>query len=294
MTTVLRIVGIARSTYYYQTRYAVKEKQGSGGRAAPGYSWTDKGEKVADEQISEWLMEMIAGSGSAYGYRKLTVLLRREYHLVINHKKVYRLCKRLDILRPQRQKRVKHPRRIARNRTVTASNQLWQTDIKYGYIAGEDRFFFVMPVLDVFDRSVVAYHMGPACTSGDAAATLRRALWRRELTTGDKLVIRTDNGPQFVARAFGDAIEDLGCEHERIPPKTPNKNAHIEAFHRILEDECLSQSELESFEEACLAVTAFIRFYNRERIHGSLGYQSPAWFYEAQRNQPEGIHTVHL
>jgi putative transposase len=55
-------------------------------------------------------MESIAGDGYAYGYRKLTVILRREHQLVINKKKVYRLCKELDILRPQRQKREKYPR----------------------------------------------------------------------------------------------------------------------------------------------------------------------------------------
>jgi putative transposase len=106
VVTVLRIVGISRSTYYYQTRYAVAEKKPSGGRPAPGYSVTTEGKKVPDEQIQEWLLELIAGAGAAYGYRKLTVLLKRDYRLRINHKKVYRLCKALGILRPQRQRRV--------------------------------------------------------------------------------------------------------------------------------------------------------------------------------------------
>jgi putative transposase len=67
----------------------------SEGRAIPGYSLKRDGIKVSDEQIKEWLME---GEAYAYGYRKLTVFLRRTYGLCINKKKVYRLCKEMDIL----------------------------------------------------------------------------------------------------------------------------------------------------------------------------------------------------
>lgn len=84
---------------------------------------------MSDEQIQEWIMELIEGDGFPYGYRKLTVCLRREYQLQINKKKVYRLCKELAILRPQRQKRVVYPRELARNRTITDSNQLFEADI---------------------------------------------------------------------------------------------------------------------------------------------------------------------
>jgi len=59
----------------------------------------------------------------------------------------------LGLLRPQRKVRPKHPKRLARNRVATGPNQLWETDVKYGYIEGERRFFFIMSVLDVYDRS---------------------------------------------------------------------------------------------------------------------------------------------
>ncbi|HHV78282.1 MAG TPA: transposase family protein [Firmicutes bacterium] len=50
-------------------------------------------------------------------------------------------------------------------------------------------------------------------------------------------MLRTNNGPQFIADVFEAACEHYGVEHERIPCRTPNKNVHIEAFHRVLEDE---------------------------------------------------------
>ncbi|WP_407653215.1 IS3 family transposase [Alicyclobacillus acidoterrestris] len=80
---------------------------------------------------------MISGDEASYGYRKLTVYLRRYHDLIVNNKKVYRLCAELDILKPQRRKKIQHPRRLANNREITGSNQLWEMDIKYGYIADE-------------------------------------------------------------------------------------------------------------------------------------------------------------
>lgn len=61
---------------------------------------------VSDEQVEEWLCEVIAGDGFPYGYRKLTAVLKQEYGLIVNHKKVYRLCKQLGILLPQRKKKL--------------------------------------------------------------------------------------------------------------------------------------------------------------------------------------------
>lgn len=132
-------------------------------------------------QIKEWIMELIEGDCFAYGYYKLTIALRKEYKLIINKKKVYRLCKELGILKHQREIKQKYPRRLARNQIVTAPNQLWEADIKYGYIAGEDRFFYVLSIIDVYDRMVVDYHIGLNCEGSDAAITLQRALMRRNL-----------------------------------------------------------------------------------------------------------------
>lgn len=250
-----------------------------GGRKIPGYSLTLTGKPISDEQIKEWLMELIAGEESIYGYRKLTRCLQRQYGLVINKKKVYRLCKELDILAPQRQVHIKHPRKIAINRIITKSNQLMEIDIKYGYIAGENRFFYLMCIIDVYDRIIIDYHLGLSCEGKHAAQLMQRALWKRQLFTDTaKPVIRTDNGPQFISHAFENACTEFGVEHERIPPKTPNKNAHIESFHAILENDCLSKHEFATYQDAYRTVTDYIQFYNQRRLHGSLYDLSPMEF----------------
>ena len=160
---MLRILEIAESSYYYHQKESIAPVQkgiGHCGRPIKGYSFDTSCKKISDEQIKDWLMEMILGEEDNYGYRKLTKALWRQHQLVINKKKTYRLCKELGILKKQRQRKLHHPRRLARNRTVTGPNQLWETDIKYGYIAGEDRFFYFMGVIDVYDREIIDYHLG--------------------------------------------------------------------------------------------------------------------------------------
>jgi len=292
---VLRLVKIPRSSYYYHKNGKAVPKTVSEGRPAPGYSYQERGVRVADEQIEEWLMELIAGDGYNYGYRKLTVELKRVYKLIINKKKVYRLCNKLGILRPQRKIKSKVPRKLARNRIITGSNQLFETDIKYGYIAGEDRFFFIQSFIDVYDRSIVAYHIGLSCEATDVVWTLQQALLKRQLfAVPTKPVVRSDNGPQFVSKAFELACENFGIEHERIPPRTPNMNAHIESFHRILQDDCLSRYDFTTYGEAYEAVAEFMRFYNERRIHSSIKDLAPAEFYRQNLIQPISINAVRL
>lgn len=292
---VLSFVGVSRSTYYYNIKNAGKHKEYKGGRPVSGYSLNTDGNPICDDQIKRYILSLIEGEGECYGYSKLTVVLRRKFNLVINRKKVYRLCKELSILRPQRKLQPRFPRKIAVNREVTKINALWEVDIKYGYIEGEKRFFYVLSYIDIYDRSIVGYYIGLNCCSADAARTLRRAIIKRDiLLNNTHLVIRSDNGPQFVSYTFEKEILDMGLEHERIPCQTPNKNAHIESYHRIVQDELFSRCEFRSYAEAYAAVEKFVGFYNNTRIHGAIGYISPKEYYTQALSGSEKKQTIRL
>jgi putative transposase len=218
--TILRIIGINESTYYERQRrlsQRAQEHKPSSGRPLPGYSMNGAGKRISDDEIKEYLLELIADEEHPYGYRKLTICLRRQKGLKINHKKVNRLCKELDILSPQRRVKLHHPRRLARNHAIYGSNELWEIDIKYGYIEGERRFFYLMSIIDVYDRSIVDYYLGLNCLGEDAGNLLQRALWKRQLFGSRRPIIRTDNGPQFVSHAFEKACDTCKVQHERIP-----------------------------------------------------------------------------
>lgn len=282
---VLRILGISESTYYDRKKRAAnpKEKtstQGKKGRPVPGYSRTVADEKVSDEQIKEWLLELLEGEEHVYGYKLLAQCIRDRYHVKLNKKKSYRLCRELGILQKARKRVPSHPRRLPKNRVVTGSNQLWQMDIKYGYVIGKERFFFVLSIIDVFDRVIVQQYRGPVCEAKHVVQTLWHALQTRINPGETKPVIRTDNGPQFVSKLFGDTCESLDMQHERIPPRTPNMNAYIESFHSVLERHLFGSRDFMTFEEAYEALDKYMDFYNNRKMHGSLKRMPPTKFSE--------------
>lgn len=292
---MLRILGLAESTYYERLKRAKQSAEATNairrGRPCPGYSLTLQGLKISDEQIKEWLLELVEGEEHIYGYKLLAQCLRNEHGLILGKTKAYRLCKELGILQQQRKPKSKHPRRLARNRTVTGPNQLWQADIKYGYVAGRDRFFFVFSIIDVFDRVIVAHYRGAGCEAVHICQALGRAIEGR-LQSGDAMpVIRTDNGPQFVSALFGDACESWEMHHERIPPKTPNMNAYIESFHSLMERDVLTKETFETMEDAYDAIDRYMDFYNNRRMHGSLKRKAPIVFSSWVMKQQEELRS---
>jgi putative transposase len=119
--------------------------------------------------------------------------------------------------------------------------------------------------------------VGLTCNASDLKFTLENALKIQGIKSEDNLAIRSDNGPQmtsFMFRKFIDELE-INLDHEFIPVKTPNKNAHIESFFSILEIEFLQTKYFNNFEEAYIACVEFVERYNTRRIHGSLGFKTP-------------------
>lgn len=215
---------------------------------------------------------------NAGGCYKLSGYLYRDYGYIVNHKKVYRLCRENRLLLPARKKISKvKGKRICRNRTISNPNELWELDLKYGYIHGEERFYFMLIIIDVFLRYVVNYHIGLSCTGKDLVLALNRAIERHKAEPG-QLVIRSDNGTQMTSKAFVESIKcyDEEVIHELIPTATPNKNAHVEAFNSILEIEFLQVRYFDNYSQAYEETVEFLHHYNTERIHGSLKWKTPS------------------
>ena len=128
--------------------------------------------------------------------------------MTVNHKKIYRLCKENNLLL-RRKKKVKPFKKLAGNHKITGPNQLWQFDIKYGYIHGEDRPFYFLAFVDVFTKKVISYHIGKSCTASDIKLKLKIALRSVSEEEQKSLIIRSDNGPQMSLPQSGARIKML-------------------------------------------------------------------------------------
>lgn len=247
------------------------------GRQPTNFCFNINGEIVSDKMIVDCLKKYRNNKffQNGGGYRKLHYYLKRNEGFIVNHKKLYRLCKENNLLLPRIIKN-KFPRKISINRKVTKPNQVWEFDIKYGYIHRENRHFFILVYIDIFSRMVMGAYIGLTCKAHNLAATLSFAL-RKWNINEDELVIRSDNGPQMTSKLFKNYLKDLEglVSHEFIPCATPNKDAHVEAFYSIIEIEFLRVHYFNVFQEAYDLFYEFVKFYNENRVHGSIGYRTP-------------------
>lgn len=261
----------------------IKRSYANVGRRVPGYSYTFNGVKVSDIQIQKYISDLKSDKTSKhYGYRKITQMLRKKYMLKINKKKVRRLMRILKLLYPNGKKYVRRISRTCKQVNVNTSNQLWQMDIKYTFIAGTKKTAYITSIIDVYDKSIVAYSLDLKCTGEVAKKVLIEALYNRGLKdTDSNLVLRTDNGSQFISGVFEEACLKEKVIHERIPVRSPNYNAFIESYHRYLQDECLTGMIYMSLKHIQYDVADFVYRYNNERIHSAIGYVPPHEYYLA-------------
>lgn len=286
----MKYASIPSSTWYSQKdKVETDNRKNNPGRPVPGYSINFDGTIIPDELIVDALESYrnrieFANAG---GCKKLSSYLLRDYNYRVNHKKVYRLCKENKLLLSKKKKQKQRKSRISQNQTITEPFQMWQLDLKYGFIHGENRFFFIMPIIDIYTRLIVDYYVGLKCRGKDLAFTLANALKKFNIPENKQLVVRSDNGPQMTSKVFIKKVESFGEEkviHELIPVRTPNKNAHIEAFNSILELEFLQPRYFNSYSQAYEETVGFIDFYNNQRIHGSLGNKTPGQVHDLYKS----------
>lgn len=275
---------VGRSTYYTFMETKKIRSYDNVGRKVPGYSYTFDGQRVNDIQIQKYITELKNKDVSVhYGYRKITYSLRRNYNLQINKKKVRRLMQALALLGPNKRNKVTRISPKCKERKVTASNQLWQMDIKYAFVAGTRQTAYITSIIDVYDKEIVAHSVDLNCTGEVAKKVLIEALYNRDIKGVESgLVLRTDNGSQFISGTFEKACLSEKVFHERIPVRSPNYNAYIESYHRYLQDECLTGKIYMTLNHLIYDLNRYVDCYNNERIHSSIGYVPPHEFYLAK------------
>lgn len=222
-----------------------------------------------------------------YGYRRLTDKLHEEGWKV-NRKRVRRLCRQegLKVFKKQR-------RRISRgNRpllTVTHRGHAWSYDFLFDQTT-DGRTIKILTVLDLYTRECHAIEIDRRITTAGVIAILRKlfALY------GAPEFIRSDNGPEFVAKRIQQWLRAAGVKTQYIERGAPWQNAHIESFHDKLRDERLNSELFFSLAEARFVVEDWRIEYNTIRPHSSLGRIPPAAYAVKIRTDDDnrGLPTV--
>ena len=218
-----------------------------------------------------------------YGYRRVSKALKRRGWLV-NRKRVQRLMQedKLLAIQPKAFVSTTHSQHecevylnLAKRLKLTGVNQLWVADITYLRLQGE--FVFLAVILDAYSRKVVGWELSRKLTSELTISALQRAIGARQPAPG--LVHHSDRGVQYAAQGYIKLLE----EHQLIPsmsrPANPYDNASCESFMKTLKREEIYASDYRDLDHLRQNLEEFIeRYYNRLRLHSSIGYQSPDEF----------------
>ena len=208
-----------------------------------------------------------------YGYRRITALLRNA-GWVVNVKRVERIWRREGLKVPAKQPKRKrlwlNDGSCIRLRPEHP-NHVWSYDFVEDR-THDGRKYRMLNIIDEFTRECLAIRINRKLNSTEVIDVLTDLFILR----GVPGHVRSDNGPEFIAKAVRDWIALVGARTAYIEPGSPWENGYCESFNSKLRDELLNGEIFYSLREARIVIESWRRHYNEVRPHSSLGYRPPA------------------
>jgi transposase InsO family protein len=261
-----RVLGVARSGYY---------------------DWRERPECLRAQQDRRLLVEMRRvhrQHRETYGARKTWRALNDE-GIACGRDRIARL-RRANGIEAQRRRRFRAtteyhqkvpaaPDLLEQEFTALEPNQIWVGDITF--IRTRQGWLFLAVLVDLFSRKVVGWAMGGRETETLALQALDMALNRR--ATGGEIIHHTDRGSQYSANSYRARMASAGMRPSMNRGQNPRDNAVAESFFSNLKNELVHHRDFHTHAEARAAIFDYMEvFYNRKRIHQTLGYKTPEQF----------------
>ena len=239
--------------------------------------------QIEREAIEGFVVEAFERHKGRYGYRRINRELRKS-GIVVSEKRVLRIMQKLGLAgkgatRKHRiQKKVEpgDPRLnlVERAFTVGERNRLWVGDITY--IPTREGWLYLAAVIDAFSRKVVGWSMSERITEKVAIDAMEQAVGREGPPDDGSLVFHDDQGAQYPSRSFQRCLDSHGIVQSVSRPGTPLDNAVAESFFKTLKRELVKERSYGTRDEAKQDIFKYIElYYNRVRMHSTLGYMSP-------------------
>jgi putative transposase len=262
---LLKVAGLARSTFYYQQK---------------AFQMVDK---YAD--LKAKIRTLFDQHKGRYGYRRITAVIRRDGNL-INHKTVRRLMVQLQLKSCVRVKKYRAyrgqighvaPNVLERRFEASSPNEKWVTDVTEFNVGGQK--LYLSPIMDLYNGEIVSYEMARRPLFNMVSAMLGKAFNR--LRSGDKPVLHSDQGWQYRMPEYRRRLEERQITQSMSRRGNCLDNAAIESFFGTLKSEFYYLNEFRDVEELRTGIDSYIRYYNHDRIKIKLQGFSPVE-YQAQ------------
>ncbi|MCA9172196.1 MAG: IS3 family transposase [Planctomycetales bacterium] len=271
----LRILGIARRTYYRWRRERAWEQE----RRQP----------LKPVQVFEALpaekaaVKSYALAHPEIRHRELAWRMIDEDVAYLSSSTVYRILCEQDLMcrRPGRRKRYREEHEKA-----AFPDHIWGTDFMYLKIGKEQ--YFLIAFIDEYSRYLVHWELMSTMDGNRISTAAQAALETLPRDAEGKVlvqpIIRSDNGSGYVSKEFGGLLEFHGLNHHRIRPHCPEENGIMERANRTLR-ESIDEHEIKSRYDAEEALRNIIDHYNHQRLHSALNYKAPVVYYRGDPDQ---------
>jgi putative transposase len=263
---LLKLAGLARSTFYYQQKAA----------------------QACDKHhaLKQQIGDIFARHKGRYGYRRVTAAIR-QLGKNVNHKTVQGLMSRLglkSLVRPKKYRSYKGevghaaPHVLKRQFAATCANQKWVTDVTEFKVSGEK--LYLSPVMDLYNGEIVAFETSKRPEFKLVGSMLKKAL--SKLKPGEKPMLHSDQGWQYRMPAYQHALRKRGVVQSMSRKGNCLDNAAMESFFAVLKSEFFYLNKFVSVDELQTGIKKYIRYYNYDRIKMKLKGLSPVQY----RTQP--------
>lgn len=246
-------------------------------KVSRGTYWYRGKEPTSRESRLQERLKELSEKHPRYGYRRIAVLLRQE-GWPVGKRHVQRMRRYLGMRVPPSKRKIRR-RGVSTGLPTKAGHRghVWSWDFITDATerGGSLR---MLTILDEFTRECHVLRADRALKSADVLEWMGRAIAEH----GAPDYLRSDNGPEFIAKEVQRWLAENRIKTIYIDPGSPWQNGFVESFHGRLRDECLNREHLWTLTEARVVIEDYRRDYNHHRPHSKLGYQSPKRFATTQ------------
>lgn len=249
-----------------------------------------------DDTVLEKQIRAVCGDWPTYGVPRATAQIARDFEVTVNHKRVQRVMRTLNLTQKKRRKK-RHttqsdhafPRypNLVKDLSVTQPDEVWVADITYVQLEGECVYLAVL--MDVFTRAIRGWHLSRALDQELTLTALRRAL-----QTHTPQIHHSDQGVQYAATDYVDLLGQHHIAPSMAARGKASQNGYAERLMRTIKEEEVHLSDYRDYLDAITRLGHFLDdVYTHKRIHSALGYLTPAEYeqqWRAQQNKCSSIH----
>ncbi|MDL2220445.1 IS3 family transposase [Eubacteriales bacterium OttesenSCG-928-N14] len=260
------------------------------------YNWAKRSpsrekKQKEKEKLAKKVRKVFKANKEVYGYRKMQKALERK-GIELSIYKVRRIMQENGMYSVSTEK-FKPPRRknpegrfcenlVEQRFNPTAPNEVWAGDITY--IRTKIGWVYLSAVMDLHNREIIGYAISKSIDTELVKRSLSNALTNRN-GGGENTIFHSDRGIQYASKTYQKMLEENGIKGSMSRSSCPYDNACLESFFSSAKRECILRKEYNTLEEVKRDLFEYIElFYNRRRMHQSLGYMTPVEYRLAWMN----------